>query len=44
MRAGALDAGLIVKRGKREGGDPVEAWTEGLKKKWPSSILFEVES
>jgi hypothetical protein len=44
MRAGALDAGLMVKTGKSEGGEPVEAWTEELKKKWPSNILFEAES
>ena len=44
MRTGALDAGLMVKTGKREGRVPVEAWTEELKKKWPSSILFEAES
>ena len=44
MRTGAIDAGLMVKRGKSEGGESVEAWTEELKKKWPSSILFEAES
>jgi hypothetical protein len=43
MRTGALGAGLMVKTGKGDGREVIEAWTEELKGKWPSSILFDGE-
>ena len=43
MRTGALGAGLMVKTGKGDGRELIEAWTEELKGKWPSSILFDGE-
>jgi hypothetical protein len=43
MRTGALSAGLMVKTGKGDGRELIEAWTEELKGKWPSSILFDAE-
>jgi hypothetical protein len=43
MRTGALDAGLMVKTGKGDGRELIEMWTEELKDRWPSSILFDAE-
>jgi hypothetical protein len=43
MRTDALSAGLNVKTGKGDGRELIEAWTEELKGKWPSSILFDGE-
>ena len=41
MRAGALDAGLIVKGEDVDHEELIEEWTVDLKSKWPTNILFE---
>jgi len=40
MRSGALDAGLKVKSSVSKREELIEEWTENLKKRWPTNILF----
>lgn len=40
MRTGALGAGLFVKTENISQQEFIEKWTDELKNKWPSCILF----
>jgi hypothetical protein len=43
MRSGALRAGLIVDLQPCLGEGQLEAWIEQIRRRWPSSVLFEGE-
>jgi hypothetical protein len=42
MRAGAVEAGLMVKNENVDQGELIERWTSELRGKWPSRILFQI--
>jgi len=41
MRAGAIEAGLMVKDENVDQSRLIERWASELRSKWPSSILFQ---